>query len=83
MSKLNKKLCRDIRKNLSQFITIFLMIFLGVMVYSGIRSYMEGMVKTADVFYNDYNLQDLTVFGTNFNNETLEKVKNINRCKKC
>ena len=38
---LRKKMIRDIRQNLSQFITIFLMVFIGVMAYSGIESYME------------------------------------------
>ena len=74
---LKRKMFRDIRKNLSQFITIFLMIFLGVMVYSGIRSYMTGMEETADTFYNEYNLQDLNVLGTNFNNEEFKKIKEI------
>lgn len=47
---LKKKMFRDIRKNLSQFIAIFLMVFLGILVYAGIRSYMDGMKETADVF---------------------------------
>ncbi len=42
---LRRKMFRDIRFNLSQFITIFLMVFMGIMVYAGIRSYMDGMVK--------------------------------------
>lgn len=74
---LNKKMFRDIRFNLSQFITIFLMVFLGVMVYSGIRSYMDGMTQTAEVFYNDYNLQDLQAIGENFTDDDLEEIKNI------
>ena len=31
---LRKKMLRDIRKNVSQFITIFLMILIGVMAYA-------------------------------------------------
>ena len=74
---LGRKMFRDIRLNLSQFITIFLMIFMGIMVYSGIRSYMDGMVETADVFYRENNLQDLNLIGKNFTNDDLEKIKNI------
>lgn len=77
MSKLNKKLYRDIRKNLSQFITIFLMVFMGVMVYAGIRSYMDGMIKTADIFYKENNLQDLVAVGKNFTDDDLEEIKMI------
>ncbi len=76
-----RKMLRDIRFNLSQFITIFLMIFLGVMVYAGIRSYMDGMTKTADVFYSDYNLQDLDVIGENFTSEDLKDIKSIEHVK--
>jgi len=42
-----RKMFRDIRKNLSQFITIFLMIMIGVMAYSGIEAYMGGMQKNS------------------------------------
>ena len=75
---LKRKMFRDIRLNLSQFITIFLMIFLGVMVYAGVRSYMEGMQNTANVFYSENNLQDLDVVGQNFTDEDLETNYNRN-----
>ena len=78
---LKRKMFRDIRLNLSQFITIFLMIFLGVMVYAGVRSYMEGMQNTANVFYSENNLQDLDVVGQNFTDEDLENIKNIEHIK--
>ena len=78
---LKRKMFRDIKFNLSQFVTIFIMIFMGVMVYSGIRSYMDGMSKTADVFYEQNNLQDLEAVGENFTDEDLEKAKNIEHVK--
>ena len=78
---LKRKMFRDIKFNLSQFVTIFIMIFMGVMVYSGIRSYMDGMAKTANVFYDQNNLQDLEAVGENFTDEDLEKAKNIEHVK--
>ena len=76
---LNKKMIRDIKQNLSQFITIFLMVFIGVMAYSGIESYMEGMKQTANNFYGEYNLQDLNVMGelSNENVDTIKKIDNV------
>lgn len=74
---LKRKMARDILKNLSQFITIFLMVFIGVMAYSGIESYMYGMKTTGDKFYSENNLQELNVMGSNFTNEDLENIKNI------
>ena len=77
MSKLSKKRLRDIKFNKSQFITIFLMIFIGVVAYSGIRSYMSGMEKTADKFYKENNLEDLVAVKENFSNEDLKKIKEL------
>lgn len=78
---LNKKLFRDIKKSASQFITIFLMVMIGVMAYSGIKAYMDGMSDTADRFYSKNNLQDINVLGTNFTEEDLKNIKNINHVK--
>ena len=77
---LRRKMIRDIRQNLSQFITILLMVFIGVMAYSGIESYMEGMKQTANNFYTEYNLQDLNVMGL-LSNENLEAIKQMNNVK--
>lgn len=75
---LNKKMFRDILQNKSQFITIFLMILIGVMVYVGIEAYMQGMINAADNFYTKNNLQDLNVIGTNLTKEDLNNIKSIN-----
>ena len=74
---LNKKLFRYIKFNKSQFVTIFLMVFIGVLAYTGIESYMGGMTKTADKFYGDYNLQELDATSRNFSKEDLENIKRI------
>ena len=71
---------RDIKQNLSQFITILLMVFIGVMVYSGIESYMEGMKRTASNFYGEYNLQDLNVMGE-LSKENIDTIKEISNVK--
>ena len=73
---LKRKMIRDIRKNLSQFITIFLMIMIGIMAYTGIKAYMDGMQKTADRFYSENNLYDLSVMG-NLNHDDLKTIKKI------
>ena len=76
-----RKMIRDIKSNVSQFITIFLMVLIGVMAYSGIESYMDGMKTTADTFYSENNLQDLNVMGANFTKEDLDKIKEIDHVK--
>ena len=78
---LKKKMFRDIKNNKSQFITIFLMIFMGVMVYAGIGSYMDGMKNTAEIFYTENNLQDLTAISKNITDDDLKGIKNIEHVK--
>ena len=73
---LKRKMFRDIRLNASQFITIFLMVFIGVMAYSGIESYMTGMENAACKFYKENNLQDLNVIG-NFKVSDLDDIKKL------
>ena len=77
MNKLTKKLLRDIKHNKMQFITIFLMVFVGVFVYAGIHSYMDGMKKSADDYYETNNLQDIWVSGKNFSDDDLAKIKSL------
>ena len=73
---LKRKMFRDIKNNLSSFVTIFLMIVIGIMAYSGIKAYMDGMQKTADTFYSENNLFDLNVMGL-LNHDDLDKIKKI------
>ena len=61
-----RKMFRDIKLNLSQFVTIFLMVAIGVMAYSGINSYMDGMDKCRDKYFEENNIQDLNLIGRNF-----------------
>ena len=77
---LKKKMFRDIKQNLSQFITIFLMVLIGVMVYVGIEAYMDGMTSAADNFYKNNNIQDLNVMG-NLSDKDLEKIKSLDNVK--
>lgn len=77
MNKLNKKIIRDIKQNKMQFFNIFIMVFLGVFVFAGIHSYMDGMQESANKYYESNNLQDIWITGENFCKDDLEKVKNI------
>lgn len=74
---LKRKLLRDILKSKSQFITILLMVTIGVMVYAGIEAYMDGMTLTANNFYTNNNLQDINVLGKSFTTDDLENIKNL------
>lgn len=77
MKILNKKILRDIKLNKSQFATIFLMVFLGVFVFSGIHAYMDGMKISGDNYYEKNNLEDICISGENFTKDDLEAVRKL------
>ena len=78
---LDRKMFRDIRKNLSQFITIFLMVTIGIMVYTTMLSYSGAMQKSGDKYYSEYNLFDLEAFGENFTKDDLNNIKKLDNIK--
>ena len=81
MSKLNKKVLRDIKLNKMQFFNIFIMVFLGVFVFAGIHAYMDGMRYSGNNYYENNNLQDIWLTGENFSKDDLKDVKDIENVK--
>lgn len=77
MSRLNKKILREIKLNKMQFFNIFIMVFLGVFVFAGVHAYMDGMKISGDKYYESNNLQDIWLSGENFTDEDLKNVKEI------
>lgn len=61
---LRKDFLREIKKSISRFISIMLIVALGVAFYSGVRSTMPAMHKTADAIYDKQNLMDIRIIGT-------------------
>ena len=61
---LKKDFRREIKKSMSRFISIMLIVALGVAFYSGVRSTMPAMHMTADAAYDKEDLMDIRVVGT-------------------
>ena len=55
---LAKKMLRDISKHKAQFISIFLMAFLGVFVFAGVGGESVGLEVNVNDYYEDTNLAD-------------------------
>ena len=75
------KMLRDVRKNFSQFLMIFLMVLLGTAACSGIDGYIQGMQSAVDRFYEDGRLQDLNIRGA-LSEEDLKKVSEFDGVQK-
>ena len=79
---LNRKILRDIWKNKSQFITIFLMVFLAVFAFAGVHAYMDGMKESSKIYYENQNLQDIWLTSEDFTEDKLKEIKKIDNVKK-
>ena len=69
-----KKMLRDIRKHKAQFLTIFLMAFLGVFVFAGVGGESVGLEVNVNDYYNDTNLADGWIYSININDLFLYQV---------
>ena len=74
---LSKKMLRDININKTQFISIFLMAFLGVFAFCGVCSEYYGLEQTSNDFYTDTNLADGWIYNTTITDEALGEINNF------
>lgn len=72
-----RKMVRDMRLNLTQFISIFLLAILGVFVYTGIHAEWAGMEAETDRYYIHSNMPDLWVYSSNFSVEDVISTKEL------
>ncbi len=72
-----KKMLRDIRINKTQFISIFLMAFLGIFAFCGVCSEYYGLEQTSNDFYADTNLADGWIYNTTITDDALDDINNF------
>ncbi|AMD17989.1 cell division protein FtsX [Methanobrevibacter sp. YE315] len=72
-----KKMLRDIRKHKTQFISIFLMAFLGVFVFAGVGGESVGLEVNVNDYYNETNLADGWIYSANLDDDFVDKVNNL------
>lgn len=64
MKALHKEFWMEIRKSKARFISIFLIVALGVAFFSGIQAASPDMRFSGDAYYDEKKLMDLKVTGT-------------------
>lgn len=69
-----KKMLRDISKHKTQFLSIFLMAFLGVFVFAGVGGESVGLEVNVDDYYNDTNLADGWIYSNYINDIFLYQI---------
>lgn len=77
-SALLKNVFKDISKTKTRFISIMLIVALGVGFFTGIKATSPSMNKTAELYYNENNLMDIRLLSTvGFNDKDLEEIKKL------
>ena len=78
MKALHKDFWMEIRKSKARFISIFLIVALGVAFFSGIQAASPDMRFSGDAYYDESRLMDLKVVGTlGLTEEDVEALKKI------
>lgn len=83
MRRFNKKALRkdfymEIKKSFHRFISIFLIVALGVAFFSGVRATKPDMRLSADTFYDDSTLMDIRVLGgMGLTDGDVEAIRNV------
>ncbi len=74
---LKRKLWRDLLINKTQFISIFLMAFLGMWIFVGFNSESTGGAKTISDYYAMTDMADYWLLGNSFSIEEEKKIEKV------
>lgn len=73
-----KDLYMEFKKSWPRFLSILVMVLLGVAFFSGIRASGPDMKRSADAYYDRSNLMDIRVFGgLGLTDDDLDKIRQI------
>lgn len=73
-----KDTIREIKKSFGRFISIFMIVGIGVAFYAGIKASVPIMKSSADSYFDDYNLMDIKIQSTlGVTKEDANAIKNI------
>ncbi len=75
---LRRKMLRDLKLYRVQFVSILLLSFLALFIFSGLGSESAGYEKTISEYYDSSNMADLWLYGTGF---TFDDVRSAERVK--
>ena len=77
MIKLYQKMIRDIWRQKSQFLSIIIMCFLGMLIYSGIERVWNGMNFQKEQYFEETNMADFWINGHDFSEDHIDNIRNL------
>lgn len=72
-----RKMLREMRGNLGQFISIFILSFLAIFIYAGFEANVVGSGKAVKDFHEETNIADAWIYSEGFTEENLENVRDL------
>jgi putative ABC transport system permease protein len=75
-----KLMLRGMKKNWLQFISVMLMAFLGIYLYTGVNASWYSLQAIQDTYYSETNMADLWVYGS-FDENDYQKIMEIGSVK--
>ena len=78
---LKTKMLQDMKQNKLQFLSILLMAFIGVFIFTGVGGEWSGVEASRKEYYKETNLADGWIWGEGFSSDDVRKVKNIDGVK--
>lgn len=74
---LRTKMLQDMKQNKLQFLSILLMAFIGVFIFTGVGGEWSGVEASRRDYYEQTNLADGWIWGEGFSEDDVNKVKAI------
>lgn len=75
---LHKDFRIELKKTWTRFLSILLIVALGVAIFAGLRACEDDMLQSADEYYDETNLMDLRVISTlGLTEDDVEAIRNI------
>ena len=74
---LRKKLIRDMRQSLMQFLSVVVLCSLGTMIFAGLDGCARLAQGTIDVYFEENNLADFWVSVPAADRDTLERIRRV------
>ena len=74
---LYRKMLREMRGNLGQFISVLILSFLATFIYAGFESNVVGSGKAINEFHEKTNIADAWIYSEGFKEENLDQVKEL------
>lgn len=74
---LHRKMLRDFRNHFGQFISVFLLSFLAMCLFTGVLGEVVGVEEAREKYHKQTNLADGWIYGDDFSKEQVNAIATL------